>query len=165
MPLPIHVDVYTGYRADERPRRFELDGVEYRIYAWEREWRTADARCFQVRAGGKRYILNCDEQSGQWALESELDGVELFARPNIELITVRPQAIREAELRIVGCEQCRRDEAYQPFDWILADLLDKYGAFEFVLSETARCPTCKAEVSEQTLVEPQGGIEVEAPVS
>src|SRR4051812_36928725 len=29
--LRIHVDAYGGYRADERPRRFALDGVEYRI--------------------------------------------------------------------------------------------------------------------------------------
>jgi hypothetical protein len=161
MSLPIHVDAYAGYRADERPRRFELDGVEYRIYAWEREWRTPDARCFLVRAEGKRYILNCNEQSGEWTLQSELDGAELLARPNIEIVTVGPEAIREAELKIAGCEKCRGDEAYQPFDWILADMRDKRGAFEFVLTEAARCPNCKAEVSEKTLVEPQGGIEVE----
>src|SRR6185436_4621474 len=48
MSLPIHVKAYAGYRADERPRRFELDGVEYRIYAWEREWRTPDGQYFRV---------------------------------------------------------------------------------------------------------------------
>ena len=164
MGVPIYVDSYAGYRADERPLRFELDGVEYRIYAWEREWRTPDSRCFLVRAEGKRYILSYDERSGQWTLESELDGAELLARPNIELVTVGPQAIREAELRIAACERCRGDEAYQPFDWILAEVLGKQGPFEFVLSEIARCPNCKANVSEKTLVEPQGGIEVESAV-
>src|SRR6185436_16807640 len=136
MSLPIHVDAYAGYRADERPRRFELDGVEYRIYAWEREWRTPDARCFLVRAEGKRYVLSCNEQSGEWALESELDGAELFARPNIELVTVGPEAIREAELRMGGCEKCRPDESDHLFDSILADVLGKYGALDFVLTET-----------------------------
>jgi hypothetical protein len=163
MSLPIHVDAYAGYRADERPRRFELDGVEYRIYAWEREWRTPDGRCFLVRADGKRYILSCDEQSGRWTLQSELDGPELLARPNVEIATVGTQAIREAELRIVGCGKCRPEEADHLFDSILAEVLDKRGPVEFVLSETARCPSCKAEVSEKTLVERQGGIEVEAP--
>jgi hypothetical protein len=161
--LPIHVDAYAGYRADERPRRFELDGVEYRIYAWEREWRTPDSRCFLVRAEGKRYIhiLSCNQRSGQWTLQSELDGAELLARPNIELVTVGPLTIREAELRIAGCERCRADEA-DLFDSILADVLNKHGEVDFVLTETARCPNCKTEVSEKTLVEPQGGIEIEA---
>src|SRR6185436_14948121 len=147
MSLPIHVEAYAGYRADERPRRFELDGVEYRIYAWERRWRTPDSRCFLVRAEGKRYILCCDEQSGEWALESELDGPELFARPNIEMVTVGPQAIREAESRIAGCERCRPEESDHVFDSILADVLDKHGAFEFILTGTARCPNCRAEIS------------------
>ena len=70
MSLPINVDAYAGYCANERPRRFELDDVEYRIYAWEREWRTSDARCFLVRANGKRYVLSCNEQSGEWTLEA-----------------------------------------------------------------------------------------------
>jgi hypothetical protein len=162
MSLPIHVDAYAGYRADERPRRFELDGVEYRIYAWDREWRTPEARCFLVRAEGKRYVLSCNEQSGHWALESELDGVELLARPNVEIVTVEPEAIREAELRIAGCERCRPQEADHLFDSILADVMEKRGAFKFILTETARCPNCKAEVLEKALVELQGGIEVES---
>ena len=33
--------------------------------------------------------------------------------------------------------------------------------FEFMLTETAHCPNCKAELTEKTLLEPQGGIEVE----
>jgi hypothetical protein len=65
-------------------------------------------------------------------------------------------------LRIAGCEKCRPDESDHLFDSILADVLGKHGAVEFLLTETARCPNCKAEVFEKALVEPQGGIEVEA---
>src|SRR5436190_1923736 len=111
MSLPIHVDAYAGYRADERPRRFELDGVEYRIYAWDREWRTPDSRCFLVRAGGKRYILSCKEPSGEWTLQSELDGTELFGRPNIEVVAVGPETIAKALSQVAGCQRCRGDEA------------------------------------------------------
>jgi hypothetical protein len=39
-------------------------------------------------------------------------------------------------------------------------VLGKHGAFEFMLTEPAHCPNCKAELTEKTL-EPQGGIEVE----
>jgi len=37
----------------------------------------------------------------------------------------------------------------------------KHGAFDFILSEPGRCPNCKAELSEETLAELQGGIEGE----
>jgi hypothetical protein len=80
------------------------------------------------------------------------------------LVTVEPGAIRTAESRIAGCERCRSDEADHPFDCILADLLEKLGAYEFLLTETARCPNCKAHLTEKTLVEPQGGIELNSTV-
>jgi len=168
MSLPIHVDAYSGYKANERPQAFWLDvqieqftGI-YEIEAVEVRWYDPNAEYFKVRtAEGKRYILRYDEHADEWTLQSGLDGAELLARPNLEFVTVGPDAIRAAELRIAGCERCRPEEADHLFDSILAEVLDKQGRFEFVLSETARCPNCKADVSEKTLVEPQGGIEVE----
>jgi len=74
---------------------------------------------------------------------------------------VEPKAIREAESKIAGCERCRPDDAQLPFDWIIADVLNKRGPYEFVLSEVAQCPDCRAVITEKTLVEPQGGIEVD----
>jgi hypothetical protein len=94
-------------------------------------------------------------------LQSGLDGAELLARPGIEVVAVEPSTIRQAESKITGCERCRGDEADHPFDFILADVLGKHGAFDFVMSEPAHCPNCKSEVTEKTLVEPQGGIETE----
>ena len=74
---------------------------------------------------------------------------------------MEPKAIREAESKIAGCERCRPDDAQLPFDWIIADVLNKRGPYEFVLSEVAQCPDCRAVITEKTLVEPQGGIEVD----
>jgi len=70
--------------------------------------------------------------------------------------------IRAAEQRIAGCERCREEHADIPFDWLLADLLDKRGPYEFILTEPRYCSNCKSALSEKTLVEPQGGIEAEA---
>jgi len=70
--------------------------------------------------------------------------------------------MRTAESKIAGCERCRGGEADHPFDCILADVQGKHGAFDFILSEAGRCPNCKGELFEKTLVEPQGGIEVES---
>src|SRR5262245_5230635 len=58
-------------------------------------------------------------------------------------------------------EHCRPTKAELPFDWILADVLGRKGPVEFVLSESARCPNCAEAISEKTLIEPQGGMEVE----
>jgi hypothetical protein len=104
--------------------------------------------------------LRYNEHEERWTLQSGFNGAELLARPGIEVVAVEPSAIRHAESKITGCERCRGDEADHPFDFILADVLGKHGAFEFMLTGTAHCPNCKAELTEKTLVEPQGGIEV-----
>ena len=171
MSLRIYVDAYSGYKANERPIRFwldpairenELTGL-YEIEAVEDRWYDPNAEYFKVRTTeGKRYILRFNEREERWTLQSGFDGAELLARPGIEVVAVEPSVIRQAESKIAGCERCREDEADHPFDFILADLLSKHGAFEFMLTGTAHCPNCKAELTEKTLVEPQGGIEVEA---
>ena len=154
MSLPIDVRAYSGYRANERPSRFYVDESLIDIAEVEDRWYDPVAEYFRVRSGeGKRYILRCSH-GGEWTLQSGFDGAELLGRPSIALVTVDPTAIREAELRIAGCERCRGEEAQQRFDSILADVLGKEGAFEFVLTGIARCPNCKAEITEKTLIEP-----------
>jgi hypothetical protein len=110
---------------------------------------------------GKRYILRSDRETGQWTLQSGFDGAELLARPGIEFVSVELATIRTAESKIAGCDRCRNDESDIPFNFVIADVLEKHGTFDFILSEPDLCPNCKAELTEKTLVEPQGGIEVE----
>jgi hypothetical protein len=157
-------------KANERPLSFSVNiatgenGVTgvYDIEAVEDRWYDPNAEYFEVRStDGKRYVLRYAEGENQWTLQSGFDGAELMARPSIELVAVEPSAIRQAELKIAGCERCRSDESEIPFDCILADVLGKHGAFDFILSEPGRCPNCNGELTEKTLVEPQGGIEVE----
>ncbi len=144
MSLEIDVDSYSGYKANERPRQFSLDEDIFEIEAIEEQWRSPDAAFFKVRTtNGKHYVLRHDETEDQWALQSDFDGAELLSRSSIELVTVEPKAIREAESRIVACERCRPKESEILFDSILADVLDKHGSFEFVLTESARCPNCR----------------------
>jgi hypothetical protein len=62
---------------------------------------------------------------------------------------------------IAGCEHCRGDAADHLFDAILADVLGMRGPVDFVMTGAAHCPGCGEAMSEKTLVEAQGGIEVE----
>src|SRR5688572_11412636 len=99
MSLPIHVDAHSGYKANERVEAFWLDAMieeseltgVYEIEAVEDRWYAPNAEYFRVRTeDGKRYILCYDERADEWTLQSGFDGVELLARPSIELITVGP---------------------------------------------------------------------------
>jgi hypothetical protein len=56
---------------------------------------------------------------------------------------------------IKNAARCYPDDAEIPFDWILAEVMGKRGPYEFILSEPARCPNCKHEITEKTLVEPK----------
>ena len=48
--------------------------------------------------------------------------------------------IREAQRRIVACESCHASEVELPFDWILADVLDKRGPVEFMMATSTKSP-------------------------
>jgi hypothetical protein len=78
----------------------------------------------------------------------------LLMRPNISVVTVDAALIRQAEKMIVACEHCHPGDAEIPFDWILDKVTGLSGAnTDYVMSEPARCPTCKREVTEKTLVD------------
>jgi hypothetical protein len=164
MSLPIDVRAYSGYRSNERPSHFCVDECLIDIAEVEDRWYDPGGEYFKVLStAGKRYILRCSRE-GEWTLQSGFDGVELLARPSIEIVTLDPATIRDAELQIAGCERCRGEEADHLFDSILADVTGKHGAFEFVMSEPAHCPNCNPELTEKSRVEPQGGVEIELPV-
>jgi len=97
MSLPIHVDAYSGYKANERPEAFWLDlsldkftGI-YEIETVEDRWYDPNAEYFKVRtADRKRYILRYSSHEDEWTLQSGFDGDALLLRPNAEVVTVGP---------------------------------------------------------------------------
>jgi len=101
MSLPIHVDAYSGYKANERPRRFTLDEVVYEIDAVLDHFYEPSATYFKVQSvEGKTYLLRYDEEADEWTLQSGFDGDELLARPSIELVTVDSVIAKKAEQQI-----------------------------------------------------------------
>ena len=156
MSLPIHVEAYAGYKANERPREFSVDEELYEIAEVEDRWYEPEAMYFRIRTTeGKRFILRFNESDDEWTLQSGFDGDELLARPSIELVTVDTDVVRRAEKEIESCEQCHPDDAEIPFDWILRDVTGSSSPVEFILTETARCPNCKRPLTEKTLVGPK----------
>src|SRR5262245_26639409 len=93
MSLPIYVDAYSGYKANERPRQFTLDEEIYEIAAVVDQWYEPTATYFKVKSTeGKTYLLRYDEDTDEWTLQSGFDGDELLMRPSIELVTYNSQA-------------------------------------------------------------------------
>jgi hypothetical protein len=70
MSVPIVVDAYSGFKANERPRRFVLRERVYEIAAVEEQWYLPEAMFFRVRTTeGQRYVLRYDERSDEWTLQ------------------------------------------------------------------------------------------------
>jgi hypothetical protein len=156
MSLPIHVDAYSFYKANERPQQFTLDEEIYEIAAVLDQWYEPSAMYFKVRSTeGKTYLPRYDEAVDEWTLQSGFDGDELLARPSIELVTVDPAIAKSVEQQIESCEYCHPADAEIPFDRLLAEVTGKRGPYEFMLSEPTRCPNRKHEITEKTLVEPK----------
>jgi len=64
--------------------------------------------------------------------------------------------IRQAEKLIESCEHCNPEGAEIPFDWILDRVTGQRGSTtDYFLESAAKCPNCKREILEKTLVEPK----------
>ena len=75
MSLRIYVDSYSGYKANERPLRFTLDGETYDIASIEDRWQEPSAEYFKVKSvDGKLYLLRYDEHEDEWTLQSGSKG-------------------------------------------------------------------------------------------
>ncbi len=66
----IKVECYAGYKADEKPISFTLDGNKLMVDKIIDQWRGPEFEYFKVLADdGKAYLLRHDEKNGEWALE------------------------------------------------------------------------------------------------
>jgi hypothetical protein len=71
MSRPVHVDAYSGYRANERPVRFALEGRTYDVAEIESRWYSPDADFFRIRTSdGDLYLLRYERTDDAWTLES-----------------------------------------------------------------------------------------------
>ena len=69
-----------------------------------------------------------------------------------ELLTVSREQAELAASEVSGCEACS-ESAEIHFDWILADVVNLHGMFEFVMDAPVKCPLCHGAVTEKTLVD------------
>jgi hypothetical protein len=71
------------------------------------------------------------------------------------VIVIDVAILREAERLIESCEHCNPDGAEIPFDNILDRVTGSDPSVtDYVLEEPAKCPNCRREILEKTLMEP-----------
>lgn len=74
----IKVECYAGYRGEETPRRFRMDGRCIEIQEVLDRWLSPDHRYFKVRGDdGGVYILRHDPCRCQWEMTHFRDGTSV----------------------------------------------------------------------------------------
>ncbi len=73
----VHVECYSGHRADERPVRFTLGTQSLEIIFVDDQWYSPDATYFRVRASdGNTYVLRHSLEQDLWTLDAFRAGAE-----------------------------------------------------------------------------------------
>jgi hypothetical protein len=71
------------------------------------------------------------------------------------IVLVETATLRKAERLIESCEHCNEEGAQIPFDWILDRLTGSDSTVtDYILKAPGKCPNCRREILEKTLVEP-----------
>ncbi len=69
--MHVTVEAYSGYKANERPQRFQLAGRRYDVVQILDRWYGPDSLYFKVRAEDRNYyILRYDSDRDEWSLEA-----------------------------------------------------------------------------------------------
>lgn len=73
----VTVEAYAGYKGEETPRSFILDGVRLSVDEILDRWYTETHSCFRIRANdGRRYVLHYHLAEGLWELVMQERGME-----------------------------------------------------------------------------------------
>jgi hypothetical protein len=105
--------------------------------------------------------VNCGGEWCSFECVTE-DDLRDLADPDLRYVAITTEQLLKAQSGIAACIECQ-PEAEIPFDWLLSDVASERGYVDYIIPATARCPNCGCEVSEKTLIEPNGGLELAAP--
>jgi hypothetical protein len=69
MPVPVRVESYAGFKAEEFPKAFSIGDRSFRVDRILDRWYGADHAYFKVRTDdGGLYILRYDQSADAWEL-------------------------------------------------------------------------------------------------
>ena len=72
-----------------------------------------------------------------------------------QIVLIEEAGLRKAEKLIESCEACNKEGAEIPFDAILDRVTGSDPSVtDYLLEASAKCPNCRRDILEKTLVEP-----------
>jgi hypothetical protein len=76
------------------------------------------------------------------------------------VVLVDSAALRQAERLMESCAHCDEEGAQIPFDNILDRVTGSDPSVtDYILKEPAKCPNCRREIVEKTLIEPSSYVD------
>ena len=70
----LKVTCYSGHTYAERPKSFNLQGIEYEVEEIEKEWQEPGKRYFQVRAKDNKLFKLCyNDIEDEWSIKEILN--------------------------------------------------------------------------------------------
>ena len=73
-----------------------------------------------------------------------------------KVVLIDAETLHKAEKLIESCEHCNPEDAEIPFDNILDRVTcSDRSVTDYVLEQPAKCPNCRREILEKTLIEPK----------
>jgi hypothetical protein len=79
--IPVNVECYSGFKAEERPIRFSLGGRTLEVVTIVDRWYGPSEKYFRIEADdGNTYILRHDEGQDQWSLQVYAAGVSMTGK-------------------------------------------------------------------------------------
>jgi hypothetical protein len=99
-----------------------------------------------------------DNVFGEAAMD-ENDRADL-ADSDLCYVSITEDQLLRAQAEIASCISCNL-EAEIPFDWLIRDVVSDRGYVDYIMPLRAKCPNCACPISEKTLVQPKGGVEVD----
>jgi hypothetical protein len=74
-----------------------------------------------------------------------------------QVVLIDAETLRKAEKLIESCEHCNPEGAEWPFNVVLDPVTaSDPSVTDYILELPARCPNCRREILEKTLIEPVG---------
>jgi hypothetical protein len=71
------------------------------------------------------------------------------------IIVIASSTLCQAQQLVESCEYCNWTGAEIPFDWILDEITGSDSTVtDYIREAAAKCPNCRREIYEKTLVEP-----------
>lgn len=80
--MGIEVEIFAGDDGEQAPSVFHVGTKRHVVQRVLDRWAAGDHRYFRCMADdGREYVLDCDDETGEWEISSHHEGDALHGKP------------------------------------------------------------------------------------